>query len=68
MRSTENYLQYAVLPTVYMSVVHNGDLKIIINLFYFRGRFNLVHQKTANAKKVPVKRVTRSNHLPKLNP
>ncbi|XP_040847008.1 coiled-coil domain-containing protein 169 isoform X3 [Ochotona curzoniae] len=32
------------------------------------GRFNLVHQKTANAKKVPVKRVTRSNHLPKLNP
>ncbi|XP_012782419.2 coiled-coil domain-containing protein 169 isoform X1 [Ochotona princeps] len=32
------------------------------------GRFNLAHQKTANSKKVPVKRVTRSSHLPKLNP
>ncbi|XP_062051352.1 coiled-coil domain-containing protein 169 [Lepus europaeus] len=32
------------------------------------GRFNPVHQKTVNAKRGPVKKVTRSNHLPKLNP
>nr|XP_008271771.1 coiled-coil domain-containing protein 169 isoform X1 [Oryctolagus cuniculus] len=32
------------------------------------GRFNPVHQKIANAKRGPVKKVTRSNHLPKLNP
>ncbi|XP_013203808.1 coiled-coil domain-containing protein 169 isoform X2 [Microtus ochrogaster] len=32
------------------------------------GRYNSVNQKIANAKKGPVKKVTRSNHLPKLNP
>ncbi|XP_006154231.1 coiled-coil domain-containing protein 169 [Tupaia chinensis] len=32
------------------------------------GRYNPVNQKTVNAKRVPVKKMTRSNHLPKLNP
>ncbi|XP_057613184.1 coiled-coil domain-containing protein 169 [Chionomys nivalis] len=32
------------------------------------GRYNSVNQKITNAKKGPVKKVTRSNHLPKLNP
>lgn len=37
-------------------------------LFYFSGRYNSVNQKIMNAKKGPVKKLTRSNHLPKLNP
>ncbi|XP_057165190.1 coiled-coil domain-containing protein 169 isoform X2 [Ursus arctos] len=32
------------------------------------GRYNPVNQKTMNAKRGPVKKITRSNHLPKLNP
>ncbi|XP_012603588.1 coiled-coil domain-containing protein 169 isoform X2 [Microcebus murinus] len=32
------------------------------------GRYNPVNQKTMNAKRGPTKKVTRSNHLPKLNP
>ncbi|ERE90802.1 coiled-coil domain-containing protein 169 [Cricetulus griseus] len=32
------------------------------------GRYNPVNQKIMNAKKGPVKKVSRSNHLPKLNP
>ncbi|XP_046310150.1 coiled-coil domain-containing protein 169 isoform X2 [Marmota monax] len=32
------------------------------------GRYNPVHQKTVNAKKGPVKKIIKSNHLPKLNP
>ncbi|KAG3293180.1 coiled-coil domain-containing protein 169 isoform X1 [Ictidomys tridecemlineatus] len=32
------------------------------------GRYNPVHQKTVNAKKGPVKKIVKSNHLPKLNP
>ncbi|XP_021013670.1 coiled-coil domain-containing protein 169 isoform X3 [Mus caroli] len=32
------------------------------------GRHNSMNQKTTNAKKGPVKKVSRSNHLPKLNP
>ncbi|CAD7671377.1 unnamed protein product [Nyctereutes procyonoides] len=31
-------------------------------------RYNSVNQKTMNAKRGPVKKITRSNHLPKLNP
>nr|XP_044633220.1 coiled-coil domain-containing protein 169 isoform X2 [Equus asinus] len=32
------------------------------------GRCNPVNQKLMNAKRGPVKKITRSNHLPKLNP
>ncbi|XP_062959508.1 coiled-coil domain-containing protein 169 [Cynocephalus volans] len=32
------------------------------------GRYNPVNQKAVNAKRGPVKKITRSNHLPKLNP
>ncbi|XP_008592623.1 PREDICTED: coiled-coil domain-containing protein 169-like [Galeopterus variegatus] len=32
------------------------------------GRYNPVNQKIVNAKRGPVKKTTRSNHLPKLNP
>ncbi|XP_029418110.1 coiled-coil domain-containing protein 169 isoform X1 [Nannospalax galili] len=32
------------------------------------GRYNPVNQKIMNAKKGPVKKISRSNHLPKLNP
>ncbi|CAH6779073.1 Ccdc169 [Phodopus roborovskii] len=32
------------------------------------GRYNPVNQKIMNTKKGPVKKVSRSNHLPKLNP
>ncbi|XP_028729217.1 coiled-coil domain-containing protein 169 [Peromyscus leucopus] len=32
------------------------------------GRYNPVNQKITNAKKGPVKKIPRSNHLPKLNP
>ncbi|XP_036047388.1 coiled-coil domain-containing protein 169 [Onychomys torridus] len=32
------------------------------------GRYNPVNQKITNAKKGPVKKISRSNHLPKLNP
>ncbi|XP_008058562.1 coiled-coil domain-containing protein 169 isoform X2 [Carlito syrichta] len=32
------------------------------------GRYNPVNQKTVNAKRGPVKKIPRSNHLPKLNP
>ncbi|XP_047408065.1 coiled-coil domain-containing protein 169 isoform X3 [Sciurus carolinensis] len=32
------------------------------------GRYNPVHQKSVNAKKGPVKKIIKSNHLPKLNP
>nr|XP_021533968.1 coiled-coil domain-containing protein 169 [Neomonachus schauinslandi] len=31
------------------------------------GRYNPVNRKTMNAKRGPVKKITRSNHLPKLN-
>ncbi|XP_027447061.1 coiled-coil domain-containing protein 169 isoform X1 [Zalophus californianus] len=31
------------------------------------GRYNPVNQKTMNAKRGPVKKITRSTHLPKLN-
>ncbi|XP_060047525.1 coiled-coil domain-containing protein 169 isoform X2 [Erinaceus europaeus] len=32
------------------------------------GRLNLVNQKTMNVKRGPVRKITRSNHLPKLIP
>nr|XP_048280776.1 coiled-coil domain-containing protein 169 isoform X1 [Myodes glareolus] len=32
------------------------------------GRYNSINQKITNAKKGPVKKISRSNHLPKLNP
>uniref|UniRef100_A0A8C9AC61 Coiled-coil domain containing 169 n=1 Tax=Prolemur simus TaxID=1328070 RepID=A0A8C9AC61_PROSS len=32
------------------------------------GRYNPVNQKIMNAKRGPVRKITRSNHLPKLNP
>ncbi|XP_012667050.1 coiled-coil domain-containing protein 169 isoform X2 [Otolemur garnettii] len=32
------------------------------------GKYNPVDQKMANGKKGPVKKITKSNHLPKLNP
>ncbi|XP_048196786.1 coiled-coil domain-containing protein 169 [Perognathus longimembris pacificus] len=32
------------------------------------GRYNPVNQKTVTVKKVPLKKITRSNHLPKLHP
>ncbi|XP_077015165.1 coiled-coil domain-containing protein 169 isoform X6 [Tamandua tetradactyla] len=33
-----------------------------------RGRYNPVNQKTANVKKGPVKKITRTNYLPRLTP
>ncbi|TKC52469.1 hypothetical protein EI555_012617, partial [Monodon monoceros] len=32
-----------------------------------KGRCNSVNQKTMNAMRGPVKKISRSNHLPKLN-
>ncbi|XP_035567411.1 coiled-coil domain-containing protein 169-like [Canis lupus dingo] len=32
------------------------------------GRYNSANQKIVNAKKVPAKKITKPNHLPKLNP
>ncbi|XP_058404555.1 coiled-coil domain-containing protein 169 [Diceros bicornis minor] len=35
--------------------------------YFLKGRYNPVNQQIMNAKRGPVKKITRSNHLPKLN-